>query len=708
MRTTILAVVVAIVCIARPVSAQEDWTPPDSVWLFSVGASVYGAMTMHSGSFVLPNAPTCCTEYTSATGFGPAASVFLRQEFTKAFRLSLRGSYIPMNGSFTTDEQLLLTGQVAGVSQHSLDVKMGWMGAELMADVRLVGPLRLLAGYGIGTMLSPTFSQKETLIEPSTGTFENGRRVRNESTDQELTGLAQWHGGVVGGLSYDVPLTRNNSIILTPEVTYRIGLGNIVDGFSWKANTLRLGASIAFAVNAATPPKPVIRRRELSVDSTMVSVEPDQQYRRTEGREASFVDTTETADTIFYTTKTSRTDTVFTPVLPTIHAAIAAKAVEPNGTLNNVFGIAVSTQFVTEALPLLPVIFFESQSISLSFRYRQIKRPSEFSVDAIPPRTTEVHHEVLNILGSRLQNNPTAKVRLRGTADPTTEGADCELARKRAEAVKNYLTSVWSISADRIEVVTATGSCAPERATRQPSEEGYSENRRVEIETSDLDLLASVGRKRFNEARAVTPPRLLFDPTGSSTQFVTGWRLEAKSGQNVLFAKSGTGTPASVTQDLSTNQADQMQAGMPVVVTLHLDAIRGVHDSAITTLSVRKDTISTEMERLTLTLFEVASDKLTPIAEEQIKKFVDQVPAGSTVSVRGYADMLGNAEFNKKISARRAEAVCAAIQRHLSRRVTLKCDEVTTDRFPPGIDSYATPEERFLSRTVQIEVKRQR
>lgn len=708
MRTPLLLLLLSVGLLHRA-SAQDDWTPPDSVWLFSVGVSAYGAMTMHNGNFLLPNAPTCCTEYTTATGFGPAGSIFVRQEFTKVFRLSLRGSFIPMSGAFTTDENLLLSGQVAGVSEHSLDVSMNWLGAELMADVRIAGPLRFLVGYGMGTMLSPTYSQKETLVEPSNGTFENGQRVRNATTDQTLTGLPQWHGGVVGGLSYDIPLTRNNSVVLTPELTYRLGLSNIVEGFDWKANTIRLGASIAFATNAPTPPKPVERRRELMVDSTMVSIEPDQLYRRTEGVERSYVDTTETADTIFITQKASRTDTVFTPVLPTIHAAIAAKAVEPNGSLKDVFGIAVSTQFVTEALPVLPVIFFESQSISLSFRYHQIKKAADFNIDAIPPRTTEVHHEVLNILGSRLRDDPTATVRLRGTADPTTEGADCELARKRAETVKAYLTSVWNIASDRITVVTATsGSCAPERATRQPSEEGFSENRRVEIETENLDLIASVKRQRFNEARAVTPPRLLFDPTGSSTQFVTGWKLEAKSGTNVLFAKEGKGAPTSITQDLTTTQADQMLAAVPVVVTLKLDAIRNVSDSASTSLSVRKDTIATEMERLTLTLFEVASDKLTPIAEEQIKKFVDQVPAGSVVTVRGYADMLGNADFNRKISARRAEAVCASIQRHLSRRVSLKCDEVATDRFPPGIDSYNTPEERFLSRTVQIEVKKPR
>jgi hypothetical protein len=111
---------------------------------------------------------------------------------------------------------------------------------------------------------------------------------------------------------------------------------------------------------------------------------------------------------------------------------------------------------------------------------------------------------------------------------------------------------------------------------------------------------------------------------------------------------------------------------------------------------------------LTLTLFDIASDQITPIAQQQIATFLENLPAGSTVIVRGFADMLGNAEFNKKLSQKRADAVCGVIRANVKKRVELQCNEIRTDRFPPGIDSYETPEERFLSRTVQIEVKRGR
>ncbi|HLP27688.1 MAG TPA: OmpA family protein [Candidatus Didemnitutus sp.] len=694
-----------------PLVASAQWwkvTRPEDVWLFQVGMSADLNMVMHNGDFVLPQAPTCCVGYTSAQSFGPAISAFLRQEVTKTFRLTLRGTFAPYSGTFETDENIFVSGATEGVTRHTLDARMSWLGGEFLFDVRVFNPMRLMLGFSAGVMTQPTFTQEETLIVPGTGTFENGRRVRNETVNAEMTGLTSPQLGAVIGLGYDIPLTENHSVMLTPEVLYTIGLSDVVEGQDWKANMLRIGASVALSLNAPEPPTPVERRREEFVDSVIVDVAPDAERRRVVGSERIVTDTIVTTDLVTITDRAYRTDTVFSPPPPVVTAKIAARAVEASGVLKDVFTINVSTQFITEALPILPVVFFEAQSISLSFRYHQVADSKEYNAASIAPRTTAVHREILNIVGDRMRDMPNTSIRLRGTSDPTTEGADCDLARKRASAVKDYLVRVWGVSADRIAVESGGSSCAPERATRQQSEEGYSENRRVEILTNDLVLLASVAKRRFNEAQTVDPPKILFDPYGTSQQYLTDWSLEATSGSTVVFSQSGKGVPGQITQVLTPATADLMQDGKPVEVKLKVNAIRGVSASATTQLAVKKDTTKIELERLTLTLFDVASDEITPIAEEQIKTFIENVPAGSTVVVRGYADMLGNAEFNKKLSQKRADAVCSTIKKHLKKRVDLACNEIRTDRFPPGIESYATPEERFLSRTVQIEVKRGR
>lgn len=709
MRRLVLAASV-LACLSVGTATSQWWkvVTPEDVSLFQVGMSINGGYVMHNGSIVLPQAPTCCGGYTTAQGIGPALSLFLRQELGKALRLTLRGTYASYDASFSVDQAIFVTNATEGITRHTLDTRLGWVGGELLFDWRITSPFRLMFGGSAGFMSPATFSQREELIIPGTGTFENGRRTRNETSNAILEGLRSPLLGVVVGLGFDVPMTENHSVVLTPEVLYTVGLNDLHTTLPWKANLLRVGASLAFSLNAPEPPMPVDRKRETFIDSLIVDVAPDAQDRRSEGVDRIVLDTLVQEDLVTITERMYRTDTVFRPLPPVINAAIAARAVYPDGSQKSEFVINVSTQFITEALPILPVVFFESQAISLSFRYHQVASPAEFKLSDVAPRTTAVHRDILNILGERMVLMPEASIRLRGTADPTTEGGDCDLARNRAQAVKNYLVRVWKIDESRITIESGAGSCAPERPTRQQSESGYSENRRVEIIPSDVRLLGSVAKRRFNEARTIDPPKIAFDPIGTSQQYVTDWSLQATSGSTVLFSQSGKGVPTEITQPLTTVVADAIQHAKPIDVSLRVGGIRNAAASATTSIPVRKDTTSTELERLTLTLFDIASDQITPIAQQQIATFLENLPAGSTVIVRGFADMLGNAEFNKKLSQKRADAVCGVIRSNVKKRIELQCNEIRTDRFPPGIDSYETPEERFLSRTVQIEVKRGR
>ena len=706
-RTIALCLVVVLV----PVASWAQWwkvTTPEEIWLTQVGAAAHGAYLMHDANFQLPQAPMCCEPYLSSTSVSMSVSALIRQEITKFLRLNLRGTFMPMSGEFVKDQTIFVSGATEGLTRSTLTTSMSYIGGEIIADFRIANPVRLMAGVSLGTLTGATFSQQEDLIVPGTGTFENGKRSRNVATGAEMQGVNTSQMGIVIGLGMDLPMTENHSVVITPELLYTIATADNLTGQAWRTNSLRLGASIGFSLNAPEPPTPVERRREEFVDSVIVRIAADADEYRTRGPERIAIDTVVDPDLVVITERSYRTDTVFIPKAPVINAAIKARAVEASGATKDVFTINVSTQYVTEALPLLPAIFFESQSITISPRYHQIRVANDFDLKAVAPRTTAVHRDILNILGERLSATPSMTLSLRGTADPTTENADCNLAQQRAIAVKDYLTRVWGIDAGRITVTASTGSCAPDRPTRRLSEEGYAENRRVEITSNDLSLLASVAKRRFNEARTVDPPRIQFDPTGTSTQYVTDWKLEARTGDKTLFAKFGKGLPEIVTQDLNITTAEQMTSGIPVDVELTINGIRRSTASATTKLAVRKDTSNTELERLTLTLFEVASDEISAVAEEQIKNFVENVPTGSTVIVRGFADMLGNADFNKKLSQKRAESVCATIRKHLRKKVEIQCNDITTDRFPPGIESYVTPEERFLSRTVQIEVKKAR
>lgn len=707
MNKRIILLAAIILMTATTVFAQlDDAVPPEQVWLFSVGGSVYGSRAGHSGQFVLPQAPTCCSGYGSASSFGLGGGLFLRQEITKHVRLTVRGGLLPMHGDFVSSEQVLLSGQVQGTVQHELDVTMSMLAFDALLDFRVPGNIRLMAGI-TGGSASAMFSTRERLVNPSTGTFENGSRLRAVQNDVELQGIPAFGLSPTIGVGYDIHVTANHQWTLTPEVLFSTGFNNVVEGLDWSTSILRAGISLGFAVNAPRPPTPVERRKDVLIDTIIVTTAPDAVDRIGFGDELYLeTDTIRTPDLITVLERFSRTDTSYQGTVPILRPSLAVRAREPDGSLRSLFGITVTTQFVTEALPVLPVVFFEPGASTLASRYVRVGSTDAFREDGIVPRTPAVHHNVLNIIGSRMRKKATTTITLTGSADPTTETGNCAVARARAESVQRYLTETWGVDASRIRIATTAG-CGPERPTRQQSEEGFSENRRVDISTDDMELLASVARRRFNEATSITPPQLVYDASGSDGQYVSDWTIEARMDDSVLFQRQGTGRPDVSVHELSTVQAEALVNGNNVAVGLVMRGLRGSTATAQASIAVRKDTLSVELERLTLTLFDVASDKVGAIADEQIRRFVETVPAGSTVIVRGYADMLGNAQFNRELSQRRAAAVCASIRKVIKRRVTIKCDEVSTG-FPPGIESYRTPEERFLSRTVQIEVQRPR
>ncbi|MFM8770711.1 MAG: OmpA family protein, partial [Candidatus Kapaibacterium sp.] len=507
-----------------PVASWSQWwkvTTPEEIWLTQVGAAAHGAYLLHDANFQLPQAPMCCEPYQSSTAVSMSVSALIRQEITKFLRLNLRGTFMPMTGEFVKDQTIFVSGATEGLTRSTLTTSMSYIGGEILADFRIANPVRLMAGVSLGTLTGATFSQQEDLIVPGTGTFENGKRQRNVATGAEMQGVNTSQMGIVVGLGMDLPMTENHSVVITPELLYTIATADNITGQAWRTNSLRLGASIGFSLNAPEPPTPVERRREEFVDSVIVRIAADADEYRTRGPERIAIDTVVDPDLVVITERSYRTDTVFIPKAPVINAAIKARAVEASGATKDVFTINVSTQYVTEALPLLPAIFFESQSITISPRYHQIRVANDFDLKSVAPRTTAVHRDLLNILGERLAATQSMTLQLKGTADPTTENADCNLAQQRAIAVKDYLTRVWGIDAGRITVDASTGSCAPDRPTRRLSEEGYAENRRVEITSNDLSLLASVAKRRFNEARTVDPPRIQFDPTGTSTEYVT-------------------------------------------------------------------------------------------------------------------------------------------------------------------------------------------
>jgi hypothetical protein len=143
--------------------------------------------------------------------------------------------------------------------------------------------------------------------------------------------------------------------------------------------------------------------------------------------------------------------------------------------------------------PILNKVFFETGKSDIPASYVLLKDRAHTAAfnEQILTRSLDRYKNVLNIVGRRLTENPQAHIRIVGcNSDSGVEKGKDELSRARAEAVKNYLSSVWGIDSARMQVEARNLPSDPAPANMLGSRP---ENQRVEIiyDSSDMQALAA-------------------------------------------------------------------------------------------------------------------------------------------------------------------------------------------------------------------------
>ena len=147
---------------------------------------------------------------------------------------------------------------------------------------------------------------------------------------------------------------------------------------------------------------------------------------------------------------------------------------------------------VKETLPMRNYVFFDAGSTKIPSRYVQLSsddaakfkeaslvQPQPKDLTGRSRRQLTVYYNVLNILGDRLRNNPSATIKLAG-ASLQGDG------KAMAEAVKQYLVGTFGIDAGKI---ATTGSTKPENPSFQAG--GTRELDLVKAEDSRVDVTSS-------------------------------------------------------------------------------------------------------------------------------------------------------------------------------------------------------------------------
>lgn len=358
--------------------------------------------------------------------------------------------------------------------------------------------------------------------------------------------------------------------------------------------------------------------------------------------------------------------------------------------------------------PLLNYVFFEENSAQIPARYRLLVRgqtgsfaenntadlSTSASVKVKQVRGIETYYHVLNILGKRLKTNAALTARIIGcNGDIGTERGNLRLSQERAEAVRAYFTAVWGIEEKRFKLQVRN---KPERASNSTDPDGAAENRRVEIVIEPQEAMSPVSSE---EVVCTAEPELIrLSGAAASQEELTEWAMDVVAApvgkmnvlakQRIITTLSGTGAPPATTDyrlssaevraigsvaDVAEvqfrlrvlNSAGQFATAKTTPILVSMQRLGEVRNGAADTTQLAsasknvQDQPQEQISRFALTFFDF--DKSTLNAQNAQILNVVKSRVSSSVSTEaiivGYTDRVGDAAYNKRLSADRAKTV---------------------------------------------------
>jgi outer membrane protein OmpA-like peptidoglycan-associated protein len=514
-------------------------------------------------------------------------------------------------------------------------------------------PFKVRVGFEVGDpLISAKYENTETISEPEGYLYPDGKSKRVIASGDLST---QTSFGAIGGASYDVRLDKR--LVLVPEVSFRYGLNSVSDKLEWMSNIVRIGVGIQFQNEKEKPieePKP-------------------------------------------------------TPE-PTPEPVVVTNTVPPQLPNNILSGIEVKNidlveTVVTQTYPLLPYIFFDSTSSELKPEYKRDVNRAIFNEKDLPKTTLDIYTRMLDIIGSRLYKSPNSKIEILGVTDGNefeSQSQRIDLASKRANTVSQYLQKNWGLNSNQIIVKSKD---VPSKATSLNYQEGYEENRRVELYSNNPEILKPVYHSKFLEYQASNEQLTVKFNVNDEKRPANAELILYADNEPIFFDNIvGTLPPSysiNLTQEYMTKLASKKGKNFYAVLKVQGMNSEAEQHSAQFEINMTKNQF--ELGRLNLIVFDFDKSEITTQNQEMLKDFVGlTIAPNSTTKITGSTDKLGEEQHNKELSTKRALAVQDFI---LNLKPEFKFTEVKGVGSNKSHLDNITPEGRFYCRTVLIEVQ---
>jgi hypothetical protein len=242
------------------------WTAPtleaqiSRVRRFSIGLYGTYGMDMHNANFLdLPTVPVFTPRtggtnepaaFSNTSAWNPAFGLVMEYMLDERFGVGLRGGYATQNATLKTTATYRV-GRDDGsftdaTSEYAITTDYQVINIEPMANYNVWEGLSVHAGVRLSFMTKTNYSQVETLISPSDGSFYSGTtpiRTRN-STVGAMPSATTFAVAPFAGLSYAIPII--DRLTVHPEVFYSFGIMPVVTDLKWTVNSLRPGLSVKY------------------------------------------------------------------------------------------------------------------------------------------------------------------------------------------------------------------------------------------------------------------------------------------------------------------------------------------------------------------------------------------------------------------------------------------------------------------------------
>ncbi|MBL8004995.1 MAG: OmpA family protein [Candidatus Kapabacteria bacterium] len=591
---------------------------------------------------------------------------------------------------------------VPGTFRHTISAQLSSISFEALLGYRLFSSFDIFGGASIGYFIGKGFTQEEEIFSPDSVRFLPGITTRNPRSGEIPSMSLQ--SFAIGGF-------RNtfikNSYEIVPELTYHFPFQSLTSAVDWKLSSIRLGVSLGKILpKDSIIKKPLMQLydtvyvRDTVIKSTNdISSSGLVKFDRIKNRTTNLVSLNEGTNTERYRVSVEiqyiqfeylqekKTEKIFKEKPDFVITK------DPQGLEVVETAVTIYRKIQKVSIPVLPFIFFEQNSSEIPSRYKRTSKV-ESSINSL-----ENYYSILSVVALRLKENPTTTVTISGyTSNETTAEQSLELSKARAESVKNALVSLGA-NPSQIEL---KNGLLPPKNSRNESEFGHAENRRVELSSTNNTILAPIVIQKVYDDISQTP--LYLKPTLNNTQFKKQefeimYNEEYKkydiSMLELVDKKSATYRfPISLLTNsvFDNNTIKQNEVSVSLIST-------SSDTTETSTKSIKviiKDTSIVENEVLSVLLFDYDSAEITEQMRQQLQSYTSRDFTNKTLKFIGTTDVIGSPQYNKELSLKRANSIS-----------TLFSGKKEIIGFGPDDTTYNNnlPEGRFYSRTVKIEIR---